>query len=77
MFDINDDEAKKANAFFYAIVALINASELDSRFTIAILAKVLTMISLSTDTTKTDFMKNMSFVYDFETYNKPDPTELN
>ena len=73
--EIDDRDRERAEGFFTALVHLCQESKLDPVLMNAVLAKVLVIMSLD-ECDKDQFMRRMNYVYDFESYMKPDQMEI-
>jgi hypothetical protein len=68
-------DVEKIEHFFHALMKLCETSDLERGYMIAIMTKLVVMMSLD-EGDKEEFMKRMAYVYDFESFMKPDQMEI-
>jgi len=70
------ESANKDIAMFYeGIVEMVSHSEVDVSATLAVLTKVLVLLSMSTGEDKEKFFERMDYVWEFENFFQPDSSE--
>jgi len=73
--EVEGADVEKIEQFFHALMKLCETSDLERGYMIAIMTKLVVMMSLD-DGDKEEFMKRMAYVYDFESFMKPDQMEI-
>lgn len=73
--ELTDEESTRAEAFFNALLVLCQEANLHPTLMNAVLAKVLVIMSLD-ECDKEQFMRRLNYVYEFESFMKPDHTEI-
>jgi hypothetical protein len=70
------ESANEDIAMFYeGIVEMVSHSEVDVSATLAVLSKVLVLLSMSTGEDKEKFFERMEYVWEFENFFQPDSNE--
>ena len=70
------ESANKEIALFYeGVVDMVSHSEVDVSAALAVLSKVLVLLSMSTGEDKEKFFERMDYVWEFENFFQPDSNE--
>lgn len=72
----NEELNHKEIALFYeGMVNMVTHSEVSASATVAVLSKVLVLLSMSSGTTKDEFFERLEYVWEFENFFQPDSNE--
>jgi len=70
------ESTNKDIALFYeGIVDMVSHSEVDLSATLAVLTKVLVLLSMSSGATKEQFFEKIEYVWEYENFFQPDSNE--
>jgi len=61
--------------FYEGIVEMVSHSEVDINATLAVLTKVLVLLSMSSGATKEQFFEKIEYVWEYENFFQPDSNE--
>jgi hypothetical protein len=67
---------KELSMFYEGIVEMVSHTELAPQEAIAVLIKVLVLLSMSTGTNKQDFFERLEYVWEYENFFQPDSDEV-
>ena len=74
---MEQQSAPKELAMFYeGLVEMVSHTELTPQEAMAVLTKVLVLLSLSTGTNKQDFFERIDYVWEYENFFQPDSDEV-
>jgi hypothetical protein len=67
---------KELSMFYEGIVEMVSHAELTPQEAIAVLTKVLVLLSMSTGANKQDFFDRLEYVWEYENFFQPDSDEV-
>jgi hypothetical protein len=67
---------KELSMFYEGIVEMVSHTELSPQEAIAVLTKVLVLLSMSTGANKHDFFDRLEYVWEYENFFQPDSDEV-
>jgi len=67
---------KELSMFYEGIVEMVSHTELSPQEAIAVLTKVLVLLSMSTGANKQDFFDRLEYVWEYENFFQPDSDEV-
>ena len=67
---------KELSMFYEGIVEMVSHTELAPQEAVAVLTKVLVLLSMSTGTNKQDFFERLEYVWEYENFFQPDSDEV-
>ena len=67
---------KELSMFYEGIVEMVSHTELSPQEAIAVLTKVLVLLSMSTGSNKHDFFDRLEYVWEYENFFQPDSDEV-
>lgn len=70
-----ESNPKDVALFYEGIVEMVSHSEVDLPATLAVLSKVLVLLTMSTGKTKEQFFEQIEYVWEFENFFQPDSSE--
>lgn len=70
-----ESNPKDIALFYEGVVEMVSHSEVDVNATLAVLTKVLVLLTLSTGKTKEQFFEQMDYVWEFENFFQPESGE--
>lgn len=74
---MDEPSAPKELAMFYeGLVDMVSHTELAPQEAVAVLIKVLVLLSISTGTNKQDFFDRLDYVWEYENFFQPDSDEV-
>ena len=70
-----ESNPKDIALFYEGVVEMVSHSEVDVNATLAVLTKVLVLLTMSTGQTKEQFFERLDYVWDFENFFQPESGE--
>lgn len=70
-----ESNRKEIEMLYEGLVEIVNHSQMDADYTIGVLAKVLVLLAIASGRDKQQFMDQMGYVWDFETFFQPESHE--
>ena len=67
---------KELSMFYEGIVEMVSHTELAPQEAVAVLTKVLVLLSMSTGASKQDFFERLEYVWEYENFFQPDSDEV-
>ena len=67
---------KELSMFYEGLVEMVSHTELTPQEAMAVLIKVLVLLSLSTGVKKSDFFERLEYVWEYENFFQPDSDEV-
>ena len=67
---------KELSMFYEGLVEMVSHTELTPPEAMAVLIKVLVLLSISTGTNKQDFFDRLDYVWEYENFFQPDSDEV-
>jgi len=67
---------KELSMFYEGIVEMVSHTELAPQEAIAVLTKVLVLLSMSTGASKQDFFERLEYVWEYENFFQPTDNEV-
>jgi len=67
---------KELSMFYEGIVEMVSHTELSPQEAVAVLTKVLVLLSMSTGVNKQDFFDRLEYVWEYENFFQPDSDEV-
>lgn len=67
---------KEMSMFYEGIVEMVSHTELSPQEAVAVLTKVLVLLSMSTGANKQDFFDRLDYVWEYENFFQPDSDEV-
>jgi hypothetical protein len=73
---MNEDEVKRAGAFYRAVIDGCDMVELSAEVLVPILLKVAANLALDAKIGAEDYLKSCALTYDFEQFTRPSSDEI-
>ena len=70
-----ESNPKDITLFYEGVVEMVSHSEVDVTATLAVLTKVLVLLTMSTGQTKEQFFERLDYVWEFENFFQPESNE--
>ena len=70
-----ESNPKDITLFYEGVVEMVSHSEVDVTATLAVLTKVLVLLTMSTGKTKEQFFEQLDYVWEFENFFQPESNE--
>jgi len=67
---------KELSMFYEGIVEMVSHTELAPQEAVAVLTKVLVLLSMSTGASKQDFFERLEYVWEYENFFQPTDNEV-
>lgn len=70
-----ESKSKDIALFYEGVVEMVTHSEVDINATLAVLTKVLVLLSMSSGASKDQFFEKIDYVWEYENFFQPDSSE--